>query len=380
MALSRRGALAAGLALLIGRPALAGDPEALKSAAAACGLLYGAAVEPEHLATDAAYAALVARHCAVLAPENALKWDAVRPAPGVFDFARGDRVVDFAEGMGAQVHGLVLVWHEALPKWMPATLAPDAAAALLTTHISTVVGRYAGRMRSWDVANEVVERNDQRPDGLRRSLWLEAMGPGYLPLALRTAHAADPRARLCLSDYGLEYDDIGWMVEKRGTMLALLSRLRSQGAPVHALSLQAHLLGDHAPAFGRGLRDFLREVADLGLELQVTELDVDDQKTPGDVARRDRGVAEIYARFLETVLGASRLRMVSTWGLSDRYTSKSFLFPRSDGAPVRPLPFDAELREKPAARSLRTTFRAARTARDLSARTPAPRRAWAAAT
>src|SRR5206468_4773240 len=166
----------------------------------------------EHLARDAAYANLVARHCAVLAPENAMKWDALRPAPGVFDFARGDRVVDFAGRIGAQLHGLVLVWHEALPKWMPASLTPDAAAEALNMHISTVVGRYAGRMRSWDVANEVVERNDQRPDGLRRSLWLEAMGPGYLPAAFRAAHAADPRATLALSDYGLEYDDIGWMV------------------------------------------------------------------------------------------------------------------------------------------------------------------------
>jgi endo-1,4-beta-xylanase len=359
LALSRRGALAAGLALLAGRPALAGDPEALKSAAAACGLLYGAAVEPEHLAQDPAYAQLVARHCAVLAPENALKWDALRPAPGVFAFARGDRVVEFAERIGAQVHGLVLVWHEALPKWLPAALTSESAADALNTHIATVVGRYAGRMRSWDVANEVVERNDHRPDGLRRSLWLEALGPGYLSLAFEAAHAADPRAKLALSDYGLEYDDVGWMVEKRYALLALLERLRSDDVPIHALSVQAHLLGDHPPAFGGGLRDFLREVADLGLELQVTELDVDDQKMPGDVAQRDRHTAEIYARFLETAQGATRLTMVNTWGLSDRYTSKSFLFPRPDRTPVRPLPFAADLQEKPAARSLRAAFRKA---------------------
>jgi endo-1,4-beta-xylanase len=110
------------------------------------------------------------------------------------------------------------------------------------------------------------------------------------------------------------------------------------------------------------LRDFLREVADLGLELQVTELDVDDQQMAGDAAQRDRRTAEIYARFLETALGASRLRMLNTWGLSDRYTSKSFLFPRSDGAPVRPLPFDADLREKPAALRLRAAFHKARSA------------------
>lgn len=288
-----------------------------------------------------------------------MKWDALRPAPGVFDFARADRVVDFAARIGAGVHGHCLVWHEALPNWLPRAMTPEAAAAALQGHIATVVGRYAGRAGSWDVVNEPVERNDQRPDGLRRSPWLEALGPGYLQLAFQAAQAADPNARLALSDYGLEYDDVSWMVEKRGTMLGLLGRLRSASVPIHALALQGHLLGDHPPAFGAGLRDFLREVSDLGLELHVTELDVNDQKMPGDVAARDRRIAEIYARFLETALGASRLQMVNTWGLSDRYTSKSLLFARADGAPVRPLPFDADLRDKPAARRLRSAFAAA---------------------
>lgn len=359
LALSRRGALAGGLALLSGRAAHAEDPIPLKVAAAACGLLYGAAVEPEDVARDSAYADLVARHCAVVTPENAMKWDALRPHPDAFDFARADRVVAFAEGIGAGVHGHCLVWHEALPRWMPGTMTPDAAAQALRGHIATVVGRYAGRVNSWDVVNEAVERNDRRADGLRRSLWLEALGPDYLQLAFRTAHAADPKARLALSDYGLEYDDIGWMTEKRGTMLDLLRGLRGQGTPIHALALQGHLLGDHPPAFGTGLRDFLSAVSDLGLEIHVSELDVDDQKMPGDPAARDRRSAEIYARFLETTLAASRVRMVSSWGLSDRYSSKRFLAPRGDGTPVRPLPFDAGLREKPSARRLRAAFAAA---------------------
>jgi endo-1,4-beta-xylanase len=355
LALSRRSALAAGLALLAGRPALA-DAQPLKSAAAAGGRLYGAAVEPEHLTRDRPYADLVARHCAVLTPENAMKWDALRPAAGLFDFARADQVVNLAEAFGAAVHGHCLVWHEAQPSWLQGPLSAPAAAEALQVHIAGVVGRYAGRLRSWDVVNELVERNDGRSDGLRRSIWLEALGPSYVETALAAAHSADPQARLALSDYGLEYDDVGWMVEKRVTMLQLLRRLKSRGAPLHALSLQGHLIGERAPAFGRALRGFLGEVSDLGLEIYVTELDVDDRRMIGDPAQRDRQVADIYARFLEAVLSEPGVRMVNTWGLADRYTSKSFLAPRSDGGAVRPLPFDLELREKPAARSLRAAF------------------------
>jgi len=285
-----------------------------------------------------------------------MKWNALRPAPDRFDFSQADRVADFARSIGVVMHGHCLVWHEALPEWVAGTVTPRNAAALLEAHIATVVRRYAGRVVSWDVVNEAVERNDRRSDGLRRSVWLEALGPGYLDLAFHAARQADPRSRLCFADYGLEYDDIPWMVEKRGTTLEILRGLKARGVPVDVLALQGHLRGDHPPAFGQGLADFLSEAADLGLEIYVTELDVDDQKTPGSPVERDRRTAAAYARFLETVLRHPAVRMVTTWGLSDRYTSKSFLFPRADGAEVRPLPFDRELRPKPAAFALSQAF------------------------
>jgi endo-1,4-beta-xylanase len=258
----------------------------------------------------------------------------------------------------AAVHGHCLVWHEALPRWFDPDLGGAAAHDLFTRHIGTVVGRYAGRVRSWDVVNEAVERNDHRPDGLRLSPWLRALGPGYIDLAFHTAQAADPRARLALSDYGLEYDDVPWMVEKRETLLLLLARLRSDGVPVHALALQGHLEGERRPAFGKGLADFLQDVAALGLEIYVTELDVNDQKVPGSPAERDAVVAASYRAFLEVVCEQPAVRMVNSWGLSDRYTSKRSMFPRPDGAAPRPLPFDEDLRPKPAAWEMNAAFAA----------------------
>ena len=331
----------------------------LRQAAQRDGRLYGAAINPGQVDADPAFAALVRAQCGLLTPENAMKWDALRPAPEVFDFAPADRVVALAQAQDAQVHGHCLVWHEALPDWARQTLAdatPTAARGLLERHIARVAGRYAGVVRSWDVVNEAVERNDGRADGLRRSPWLEAIGADYLALAFQAARAAAPRARLAIADYGLEYDDIGWMVEKRATMLRLLGALKTRGVPIDALAIQGHLRGDRPPAFGAGLRRFLAEVAALGLEIYVTELDVDDQRMAGDPGQRDDAAAEIYGRFLDAVLDAPAVRSVVTWGLSDRYSSKSTLFPRADGQPVRPLPFDRRLSPKACAYAIDRAF------------------------
>ncbi len=336
------------------------EPLSLRGAAARAGRRYGAAIEPERVDGDGAFAALVRSQCGLLTPENAMKWNALEPAPGVYRYGPADRVLAIARAQAAAVHGHCLVWHEALPpgaeEALRSSLSRDAARGLLVDHIRRTAGRYAGRNHAWDVVNEAVERNDGRPDGLRRSPWMEAIGPGYVPLAFHAARAADPHARLALADYGLEYDDEGWMRDKRGTMLERLRAWKAQGVPIDALSIQGHLLGERPPAFGGGLSAFLRAVAALGLEVYVTELDVNDQKLAGSVAERDRACAAVYRRFLDAVLAEPAVRSVVTWGLSDRYTSKTTMFPRGDGMPVRPLPFDRQLRPKLAAYAVAGAF------------------------
>ncbi|MBI1682829.1 endo-1,4-beta-xylanase [Caulobacter hibisci] len=358
--LSRRALLAAA-ALGAGGSAFAATPfPSLARIAARSGRVFGAAVEPEQLERDPAFAALVQDQCASLTAENVMKWDALRPGPETFAFDRADRLAAQARAMGAQLYGHCLLWHEAWPAWLPKEMSAGAARSLIEQHIQRVAGRYAGVVTAWDVVNEAVERNDRRPDGLRVSPWLKALGPDYVPLAFEAARSAAPRARLAFADYGLEYDDVSWMVEKRGTMLALLKRWKGEGVPIDALAIQGHLDASRPPSFGAGLRRFLAQVADLGLEIYVTELDVDDQKVVGDPARRDAVVADCYARFLDAVMAEPAVRRVTTWGLSDRYSSKAQFSPRPDGAKVRPLPFDDGLRPKRAADALQRAFDHAR--------------------
>ena len=347
--LSRRFLLAgAGAGLFNGASAQTPPRSGLSDIAARHGVLFGAAIEPDSVDRDPAFATLLARECASLTAENHMKWNMLRPGPGRFDFDGADRVLSIARRQAAMVHGHCLVWHEANPAWLIRELKTDNAQALLEGHIATVVGRYTGLIRSWDVVNEAIERNDRRPDGLRKSLWLNVLGPDYIPLAFEAAHRADPGARLLLSDYGLEYDDEPWMVEKRGTLLELLAGWKRSGVPIHALGIQGHLIGHRPASFGPAFRRFLRDVSSLGLGIDITELDVNDQNVHGSAAHRDRMVAQHYRAFLQVALSEPAVRAVTTWGLSDRYTSKSSMSARSDGAGVRPLPFDQSLQPKQA--------------------------------
>jgi endo-1,4-beta-xylanase len=361
MALSRRNLLAGAGALaaipVVGRAAEA--DLSFREIAETRNLAFGCAVEPEVMDRDQEFAALVRRQADVLTPENAMKWNALRPSQDRFEFAAGDHVVALAQAQNAFVHGHCLVWHEAMPDWTQTALDRRTAHTLLLEHIRTVVGHYAGRVQSWDVVNEAVERNDKRPDGLRASPWLKALGPDYIDQAFHMAIEADPSARLAISDYGLEYDNVDWMVDKRQTLLGLLHGMRTRDVPVHALAIQGHLDASRPPVFGEGLYRFLGQVANLGYEIYITELDVNDQMLPGTVAQRDAIIADHYRAFLKVALLEPAVKMVNTWGLSDRHTSKSTMFPRADGAEVRPLPFDSELRPKAAALAIAEALRAA---------------------
>jgi endo-1,4-beta-xylanase len=135
----------------------------------------------------------------------------------------------------------------------------------------------------------------------------------------------------------------------------VIDALLHDRVPVHALGVQGHLRAADFQAGkfdARGYRRFLRDVADRGLKILVTELDVLDDGLPADNRVRDRAVADSYARYLDAALSEPAVASVMTFGLSDRYTWLQEDYPREDGAPRRPLPYDDQLRPKPAYQAL----------------------------
>jgi endo-1,4-beta-xylanase len=337
---------AAARAALTGWPELDGPP--LRARAAAKGLLFGSAVQQNQLARDPGFAAVVRREAAIVTPEFELKWASVRPTPSEDRFAEPDRLLEWCAAQGLRMRGHALVWHEALPAWVPRFIDAPAARLLLTEHITKLVRRYAGRLHSWDVVNEAIEPKHGRGDGLRVSVWQAALGPEYIDLAFRAAAAADPSVPLYYNEYGLDCDTPEDEARRRAT-LGLLERLRARGVPVHGLGIQGHLAGA-GKAFDAGrFNRFLDQVAALGYRIMITELDVTDNKLPADIAARDGAIAALTADYLAVACAHPAVDGVVSWGLSDRQTWLNTYpdYKRADGLPQRPLPLDAALQRKP---------------------------------
>ncbi len=339
-------------------PALDGAP--LRARAAAKGLLFGSAVQQNQIAGDPAFAAAVRREAAIVTPEFELKWAPVRPTPGETRFAEPDALLDWCGRQGLQMRGHALVWHEALPGWVPRFLDGAGARGLLREHIALLVGRYAGRLHSWDVVNEAIEPKHGRADGLRVTVWQAALGADYVELAYRLAAAADPRVPLYYNEYGLDFDTPEDEARRRAT-LALLERLRARDVPIHGLGIQGHLFGVGKRFDATRFNRFLDQIAALGLTILITELDVTDDKLPGDVPTRDAAVAGVAADYLAVACAHKAVTGVMTWGLSDRQTwlNDSVDYKRADGLKQRPLPLDVALVRKPLWAAIAGSFDAA---------------------
>jgi endo-1,4-beta-xylanase len=344
--------------------------DSLRAHAVSRGLLYGAAVNPLLLDVDGLaagstadpYTQLVVSQANIVVAENAMKWSALRPTPGVFNFAPADRLLRFAALAGQRVRGHNLCWHEQLPDWFNTTATRDNARNLLVEHIQTVAGRYKGQLHSWDVVNEAVDPKDARPDGLRNSPWLGLIGPDYIELAFQTAAATDPGARLTYNDYGFELDTAD-QTAKRGYVMMLLRRLKARNIPIHAVGVQSHLKAE-GPQPGVGLQTFIREVRKMGLDVYITELDVNTRGLEGGPEAQDYAVAQVYRNYLGLVLPEPNVPVALTWGITDAHTwlneSKDQWARREDGARQRPLPFDDDLQPVPAFAALRTAIDSSR--------------------
>jgi endo-1,4-beta-xylanase len=317
----------------------------LRQRASVKGLLYGAAIQGKHIVTDTQYASVVAQECGVIVPETELKWRTLRPKPSTYNFEPADKLIDYAQKHQILLRGHTLVWHEALPSWFTSMVNAVNAEQILTDHITTVMKHYAGKMHSWDVVNEAIAPKHGRSDGLRNTPWLTMLGPDYIDMAFRVAAKADPNALLTYNDFGMDYDT-SFGNAKREAVLKLLKRLKMQGTPIHALGIQAHLHRDKPIFNPEKFSHFLQNVADLGLKIMITELDVTEKKFPTDVFERDRKIAAVYEDYLSVALAQPAVIAVLTWGLSDRYTWLSKSEKREDNTPVRPLPLDANFNRK----------------------------------
>ncbi len=318
-------AAAAGLVAAAALTAAAHSAEAaeaadtLGSAAAAQGRYFGTAVAAGHLG-EADYAATLDREFNSATPENEMKWDATEPSRGTFTFSAADRVVDHARAQGMDVRGHTLVWHSQLPSWVGALGAADLRAAM-NDHIDQVMGRYKGQIHSWDVVNEAFQ--DGGSGARRSSPFQDKLGDGYIEEAFRAARAADPAAKLCYNDYNTD-----GVNAKSTAVYTMVKDFKARGVPIDCVGFQGHFNSNSpVPA---DLRANLQRFADLGVDVQITELDIEGSGT---------AQADAYARVVDACLAVDRCTGITVWGVTDKYSW------RSGGTPLL---FDGNYDAKPA--------------------------------
>lgn len=322
----------------------------------------GAAIEPDSIESPKD-AALLAAQFSSLTAENKMKPGTIGVAEGQYNFAPADEIIAFAQAHGIAVRGHTLAWHFRAGDW---TEAPawffagdpkdphyhDIVAARLRRYVTDVVTHFRGKVYAWDVVNEVIS-DDPHQVYREDSPWYRALGKDYIAIAFRAARAADPDVKLYINEYST--DD----ASKRAKLLAVVRELRAEGVPIDGVGHQMHISVNWPPV--AQLKQAFDDVAAMGLENQVTELDVSlytdsgacwsdphaclpdlGNPVPNDVMRaqalRYRAVFDLFEH-------EPSIKAVTFWGYSDKHTwLTSTPAPRNN----LPLLFDANLRPKAA--------------------------------
>jgi endo-1,4-beta-xylanase len=333
----------------------------LRSLAEEAGIEFGVAVNTDLLANNGKYRHIVNTQFSSVTAENVMKWEALNPAAGVYDWAAAEELIANAEANGQVVRGHTLVWHNQLPTWLTTgDYSAEELRAILENHVRTVAGHFAGDIQQWDVVNEIF--NDDAAGSFRETIWYQAYeelglpGEQYVADVFRWAHQADPQALLFYNDYNLEFTG-----PKSNAAYAFVMELLEKDVPIDGVGFQGHL--DTQYGFP-DLQNNLERFAKLGLEVALTEVDVRtfvSQKsngtytnTPADPAEGAQQV-DYWVRTLEACLAVEACNSFTVWGVSDANSWIPGWF-TGQGAGLL---FDMHSNPKPQYEALREVLRAA---------------------
>lgn len=327
--------------------------------------MIGGALNTGHImGTDAKGQALVAAQFNTVTAENDMKWEMMQPESGQFDFKSADALVEFCEANDIFLVGHTLLWHQQTPDWVfedenGEVASRELVLSRLKNHIDTVVGRYKGRVKGWDVVNEAIE-----DDGtFRQSKWLETIGSDYIELAFRYAQEADPEAELYYNDYNVSKP------AKREAIVKLVAGLQASGVKIDGVGIQGHYGFDY-PDLSE-LENSIVAIKGLGLPVMFTELDVsvlpfpDEDQMGADIslsfelkaelnpfangisAEASQELADNYARLFQLFIKhRETISRVTFWGVEDATSWRNF-WP-IEGRTDYPLVFDRDYQPKQA--------------------------------
>ncbi|OKI26918.1 hypothetical protein A6A25_06615, partial [Saccharothrix sp. CB00851] len=296
-----------------------GPGTTLAAAANRTGRYFGTAVAANKL-SDSTYVGILNREFDVVTAENEMKIDATEPQQGQFSYANADRIVNHALNQGKKVRGHTLAWHSQQPGWMQ-NMSGTALRSAMLNHVTQVATYYRGKIHSWDVVNEAFADGST---GARRDSNLQRTGNDWIEAAFRAARAADPGAKLCYNDYNT--DD--WTHAKTQAVYRMVQDFKQRGVPIDCVGLQSHF-NSQSPV-PSNYQTTLQNFANLGVDVQITELDIEGSGT---------AQAQNYDRVVKACLAVTRCTGITVWGIRD---TDSW---RASGTPLL---FDGSGNKKPA--------------------------------
>jgi endo-1,4-beta-xylanase len=290
----------------------------------------------------------------VVVAENEMKFDATEPRENEFNFAKGDKMVEYAKANKIRVRGHALAWHSQVAAWVSSNYAgqKDKLLAVLKNHIEKVVGHYKGQVAEWDVVNEAV--NDDYNAGWRTngSVWYEGIGAEFLDSAFVWAHKADPKAELCYNDYSLE-----WGLRegsKASFVVEQVKRWKKNGIPITCVGTQTHIEIAHETT-PQNVRALAKALAELGVTLNITELDIGFPKgSAGQLGQSDyEKQGHLYRQFMDVFLEEPNMGEFVIWGLTDAHSWLDNSQGKTEG-----LLWDKQYKAKPAFDSVMASLKA----------------------
>jgi endo-1,4-beta-xylanase len=295
--------------------------------------------------TSAQQQSVVLPHFDQLTAGNIMKMSYLHPSEDTFTFSEADELVSFAQSKGMGIHGHTLIWHSdyQVPDFM--SNYDGDFAAMMKEHVQTIVSHYVGKVASWDVVNEALS-DDGGNDGFRNTLFYQKMGSDYIDQAFINARAADPDVDLFYNDYSIENGGT-----KTDNMLSLIDGMMARGVPITGVGFQMHALLDWPDV--SAIEQSMRSVAERGLKVKITELDVRvndpfnssasvyDSFTDEIASKQKQRYYEIVAAYLRAVPASLRAG-ITVWGVWD---ADSWL---NSSNPAWPLLFDDNFEAKPA--------------------------------
>ncbi|AZA54469.1 endo-1,4-beta-xylanase [Chryseobacterium sp. G0201] len=311
--------------------------------------------------TDQKSVDIIKQQFSSIVAENCMKSMYLQPQEGKFFFDDADKFVEFGEKNKMFIIGHTLIWHSQAPDWFFVdkngnNVSPEVLKQRMKEHITTIVSRYKGRVKGWDVVNEAIMEDGS----YRKSKFYEILGEEFIPLAFKYAQEADPEAELYYNDYN------EWYPEKVKTVTQIVQNLKSKGIRIDGVGMQAHV-GLDSPSINE-YEEAIIAYSESGVKVNITELDISalsspwgtsaniadkveyDEKMnpykkslPGDVQSKwENRYLDFFKLFLKH---KKDIRRVTLWGLTDSQSWKND-FPIK-GRTDYPLLFDRQYKTKP---------------------------------